>query len=89
MSIQVEKFPTLLFWDRAFPGGIPRQYYKSYGLTKSGLVQWLQKQITCTKNGSDQDMCATSVSSDTDPASSTSQKENTDQGGKRVIDKEM
>ena len=88
MSIQVEKFPTLLFWDRAFPGGIPRQYYKSYGLTKSGLVQWLQKQITCTKNGSDQDMCATSVSN-TDPASSTSQEEDTDQGGKRVVDKEM
>ena len=81
----METFPTLLYWDRGFPGGIPRQYYKSYGLTKSGLVQWLQKQISCTNDGADDGMCATSVNRVTDEASSTSQQENKgDRGGKRV-----
>ena len=57
---QVEEYPTLLYWDKGFPGGVPRQYYKSYGLTTAGLVQWLQKQIVCT-NGVKEEMCANSL----------------------------
>lgn len=80
----METFPTLLYWDQGFLGGIPRQYYKSYGLSKSGLVQWLQKQISCT-NGADEGMCTTSANRDRGEGSSTSQQENKgDDGGKGV-----
>jgi hypothetical protein len=44
----VENYPKLLYWDSGFAGGIPRQYYKSYGLTASGLMVWLEKQILST-----------------------------------------
>ncbi len=37
-----------MYWDSGFPGGVPRQYYKSYGLSASGLLTWLQKQISST-----------------------------------------
>ena len=82
----MDTFPTLLYWDRGFSGATPRQYYKSYGLTKSGLVQWLQKQISCTKNGANDSMCATSINTDMDESSTTShQDKEGDRGGKIVI----
>ena len=42
-------YPKLLFWDMAFPSGMPRQYYKSYGVkNKEAILTWLQKQIAST-----------------------------------------
>ncbi len=44
----VDKYPKLLLWDSAFSAGVPRQYYKSYGLSAEGLLLWLRKQIMST-----------------------------------------
>jgi len=41
----VKRFPKLLYFDVGFAGGVPRQYYISYGLTADGLLLWLRKQL--------------------------------------------
>eukprot|EP00095_Tigriopus_kingsejongensis_P003285 maker-scaffold781_size98004-snap-gene-0.20 protein:Tk03285 transcript:maker-scaffold781_size98004-snap-gene-0.20-mRNA-1 annotation:"sortilin-related receptor isoform x2" len=45
----VDTYPKILYYDASFPMGMPRQYYKSYGLTANGLLTWLQKQIMSTQ----------------------------------------
>ncbi len=41
----VERYPKILYFDAGFPTGIPRQYYRSYGLKADKLLLWLRKQV--------------------------------------------
>ncbi len=53
----VTRYPKLLYWDAGFPQGVPRQYYRSYGLTADGLLLWLRKQIMSAVGGPSITLC--------------------------------
>ncbi len=44
-QFSVSRFPKLLYWDAGFPRGMPRPYYRSYGLKAESLMLWIRKQV--------------------------------------------